>query len=133
MIGKRQIEQLAAQAAADIDAFYAEQLPGAVPPPPPCRDAKGIAMRPEALRPATAKATARARTTFRTRPASGEKPARKRMATLGVVYDAEPAPRRPPRRDRRPRRTRRAAPAALQATRDAQVTGRARSSLILMP
>ncbi|MEU9887744.1 hypothetical protein [Sphaerisporangium sp. NPDC051011] len=42
-----------------------------------------------------AKAVARARATFRTRLASGEKPARKRMATLGVVYDAEPAPRRP--------------------------------------
>ncbi|WP_308201451.1 ISKra4 family transposase [Sphaerisporangium perillae] len=33
--------------------------------------------------------------TFRTRLAAGEKAARKRMATLGVVYDAEPAPRRP--------------------------------------
>ncbi|MEV4189760.1 ISKra4 family transposase, partial [Streptosporangium canum] len=43
----------------------------------------------------TAKAAARARATFRTRLAAGEKPARKRMATLGVVYDAEPAPRRP--------------------------------------
>jgi hypothetical protein len=58
-------------------------------------DGKGIAMRPEALRPATAKAAARARATFRTRLTAGEKPARKRMATLGVVYDAEPAPRRP--------------------------------------
>lgn len=58
-------------------------------------DGKGIAMRPEPLRPATAKAAARARATFRTRLAAGEKPARKRMATLGVVYDAEPAPRQP--------------------------------------
>ncbi|MBE1586741.1 hypothetical protein H4W80_004999 [Nonomuraea angiospora] len=98
VIGKRQIEQLVAQAAVDVDAFYAAQILL------PCTsstvlalsvDAKGIAMRPEALRPATAKAAARARATFRTRLASGEKPARKRIATLGVVYDAEPAPRRP--------------------------------------
>lgn len=98
VIGKRQIEQLVAQAAADVDAFYAARTPL------PCTastvlvlsvDGKGIAMRPEALRPATAKAAARAKATFRTRLAAGEKPARKRMATLGVVYDAEPAPRRP--------------------------------------
>ncbi|MFF4625841.1 ISKra4 family transposase [Nonomuraea jabiensis] len=98
VIGKRQIEQVVARAAADVDAFYATRTVL------PCTastvlvlsvDGKGIAMRPEALRPATAKAAARARATFRTRLASGEKPARKRMATLGVVYDAEPAPRRP--------------------------------------
>ncbi|TMR89771.1 ISKra4 family transposase [Nonomuraea basaltis] len=98
VIGKRQIEQLVAEAAADVDAFYAAQT---LLPCTSCTvlalsvDAKGVAMRPEALRPATAKAAARARATFRTRLASGEKAARKRMATLGVVYDAEPAPRRP--------------------------------------
>ena len=32
---------------------------------------------------------------MRTRLAAGEKPNRKRMATLTCVYDAEPAPRRP--------------------------------------
>src|SRR5436189_1231282 len=32
---------------------------------------------------------------MRTRLAAGEKPNRKRMATLACVYDAEPAPRRP--------------------------------------
>ncbi|GAA4983910.1 hypothetical protein HD597_000708 [Nonomuraea thailandensis] len=98
VIGKRQIEQAIVQAAVDVDAFYAARTPL------PCTartvlaigvDGKGIAMRPEALRPATAKAAARARATFRTRLAAGEKPARKRMATLAVVYDAEPAPRRP--------------------------------------
>jgi hypothetical protein len=52
-------------------------------------------MRPEALRPATAKAAAHRTNTFRTRLAAGEKSCRKRMATLGVVYDADPAPRRP--------------------------------------
>jgi hypothetical protein len=77
--------------------------------PQPCTDAtvlvvsvdgKGVVMRPEALREATLKATLKAAVAkgagaYRTRLASGEKPARKRMATLGVVYDATPAPRRP--------------------------------------
>lgn len=98
VIGKRQIEDLIVASAQDIDAFYADQTPQ-----PRTReellvlsfDGKGIAMRPGALRPATRKAAARAKRTFRTRLASGEKPARKRMATLAVVYDAEPAPRRP--------------------------------------
>jgi hypothetical protein len=57
-------------------------------------DAKGIVMRPGALRPATAKAAAR-QSRMRTRLAAGEKPNRKRMATLACVYDAGPAPRRP--------------------------------------
>jgi hypothetical protein len=51
-------------------------------------------MRPEALREATAKAAARLRK-MRTRLATGEKQARKRMATLVTVTGAEPAPRRP--------------------------------------
>src|SRR5260370_9181485 len=51
-------------------------------------------MRPGALRPATAKAAAR-QARMRTRLTAGEKPDRKRMATLACVYDAEPAPRRP--------------------------------------
>jgi hypothetical protein len=51
-------------------------------------------MRPEALRAATAKAAAKLGK-MRTRLASGEKPDRKRMATLVTVYDAGPAKRRP--------------------------------------
>jgi hypothetical protein len=97
VIGKRQIEQAVVGAAADIAAFYAARIPM------PCTastllvisaDAKGIVMRPGALRPATAKAAAR-QGRMRTRLAAGEKPSRKRMATLAAVYDAEPAPRRP--------------------------------------
>jgi len=97
VIGKRQIEQAVVKAAADIAAFYAARIPV------PCTagtllvisaDAKGIVMRPGALRPATAKAAAR-QGRMRTRLAAGEKPNRKRMATLACVYDAEPAPRRP--------------------------------------
>ena len=98
VVGKRGIEQLTVPAAADIDAFYQAVVPQ------PCSDAtvlvlsvdgKGVVMRPEALREATVKAAqAKGANTYRTRLASGEKQGRKRMATLGVVYDATPAPRR---------------------------------------
>jgi hypothetical protein len=86
-------------AAADIDAFYQ-----AVVPQPATDDTvlvcsvdgKGVVMRPEALRAETRKAAAaKGASRYRTRLASGEKQGRKRMATLGVVYDADPAPRRP--------------------------------------
>jgi hypothetical protein len=97
VIGKRQIEESVVHAAADIPAFYAARIPQ------PCTrgslvvmsaDCKGVAMRPGALRTATAKAAARLGK-MRTRLASGEKPNRKRMACLVTVYDAEPAKRRP--------------------------------------
>jgi hypothetical protein len=97
VIGKRQIEQAVVNAARDITAFYAARIPE------PCTastllvisaDAKGIVMRPGALRAATARAAAR-QGKMRTRLTAGEKPNRKRMATLACVYDAEPAPRRP--------------------------------------
>jgi hypothetical protein len=99
--GKRQLEELVRSAACDIDAFYARRTPM------PCTaevllvlsaDGKGIVMRPEGLRPATRRAAEgkrRGRGVFRTRLASGEKPCRKRMATLACVYDAAPAVRRP--------------------------------------
>ncbi|WKK26882.1 ISKra4 family transposase [Streptomyces olivoreticuli] len=98
VLGKRQLARLLVEAAKDIDAFYDAK---AVEPCPASTvlvlsvDGKGIVMRPEALREATRQAAAKRRHTFRTRLAAGEKSARKRMATLGVVYDAEPAPRRP--------------------------------------
>jgi hypothetical protein len=97
VMGKRQVEQAVVSAACDIAAFYAARVPV------PCTastllvisaDAKGIVMRPEALRPAAAKAAAR-QGRMRTRLVAEEKPNRKRMATLACVYDAEPAPRRP--------------------------------------
>ena len=62
VIGKRQVEQAVVSAACDIAAFYAARVPV------PCTastllvisaDARGIVMRPGALRPATAKAAAR--------------------------------------------------------------------------
>jgi hypothetical protein len=97
VIGKRQLEEAVVHAACDIPALYAARIPG------PCTaetllilsaDCKGIVMRPEALRAATAKAAAKLQK-MRTRLASGEKPNRKRMAALVTVYDAEPASRRP--------------------------------------
>jgi hypothetical protein len=97
VIGKRQVEQSVVSAAADVDTFYAARIPV------PCTaktllvisaDSKGIVMRPGALRPATAKAAAR-QGKMRTRLTAGEKPNRKRMATLACVYDADPSPRRP--------------------------------------
>lgn len=98
VVGKRQLLELVRRAAVDIDTFYASRMP--MPRTADelliiSADQKGIVMRPEALRPATAKAAARHARTFRTRLAAGEKPARKRMATLAAVYDAVPAPRRP--------------------------------------
>ena len=97
VMGKRQAEEAVVRSAADITGFYRSRVPG------PCTpqsllvlsaDSKGIVMRPGALRDATAKAAARLGK-MRTRLSAGEKPNRKRMATLVTVYDAEPAPRRP--------------------------------------
>jgi hypothetical protein len=52
-------------------------------------------MRPDALRPATAEAAAQALPKLATRLSKGEKRNRKRMAEVGSVYDAAPAPRTP--------------------------------------
>jgi hypothetical protein len=95
-IGKRQVEQLAVAAAADVNAFYAAHRPA-----PAASDVllvmqydgKGIVMRPEALREATAKAAAGARRKLATRLSPGEKNGRKRMAELGCVHDCAPVPR----------------------------------------
>ncbi len=52
-------------------------------------------MRPDALRPATAKAAAAGQRQLATRLSPGEKHGRKRMAELAAVYDCKPAPREP--------------------------------------
>jgi len=97
-LGKRQVEELTRRAAADIDAFYA-----AVQREPAADndvlvlsvDGKGIVMRPDSLRPATKKAAAEATTKLQTRLSKGEQPNRKRLATVGAVYDLTPVPRQP--------------------------------------
>jgi hypothetical protein len=96
-IGPRQTQELTVAAAADIDAYYKALVPA------PCTDqtllvlsadGKGVVIRPDALREGTARAAAaKGGNTMKTRLASGEKNGRKRMATLGTVYDAEPSPR----------------------------------------
>ena len=97
-LGKRQAEALAGRAAADIEDFYAQRRPQ----PGTGRevlvlsaDGKGIVMRPEALRPATANAAASATTKLSTRLSKGEKRNRKRLAEVGTVYDADPVVRSP--------------------------------------
>lgn len=101
-VGKRQLEVLAQRAAMDADAFYAQRRPG---PRPDADlvvlsvDGKGIVMRPEALRDNTKRnaaiKAAAGGPKLSTRLTGGEKLGRKRMAEVGAVYDAIPAPRTP--------------------------------------
>ncbi len=97
-LGKRQVEALAARAAVDIDDFYTARTPGVGTGDEvlvlSC-DGKGIVMRADALRPATAKAAATTTPKLATRLSKGEKRNRKRMAEVGAVYDAVPAARTP--------------------------------------
>jgi hypothetical protein len=95
-VGKRQVEQLARASAADFDDFYS------VSPRHRCAqgdvmvisaDGKGIVMRHEALREATAKAAAASAAKLETRVSKGEKKDRKRMATVGSVYEVTLLPR----------------------------------------
>ncbi|MCX5192285.1 ISKra4 family transposase [Streptomyces sp. NBC_00268] len=99
VLGKRRLEELVVASAVDVTAYYAARIPT------PCTremplviqvDGKGVVMRPEALREATRKAAAKtAAAGRRGRLAPGEKPNRKRMATVACVFDTAPAPRRP--------------------------------------
>jgi len=97
-VAKRQVEELAARAAADVEAFYDTS----VPEPGASGDVlvltvdgKGIVMRPDSLRPATERAAAAATTKLETRLSKGEKRNRKRLAEVGAVYDLAPVPRSP--------------------------------------
>jgi hypothetical protein len=56
-------------------------------------DGKGIVMRPESLRPATAAKAEAATNKLECRLSKGEKRNRKRLAEVGAVYDITPAPR----------------------------------------
>ena len=97
-LGKRQVEQLTARAAVDVDDFYTARAPAPGTDDEvlvlSC-DGKGIVMRTDALRPATATAAAKATPQLATRLSKGEKRNRKRMAEVGTVYDAVPAVRTP--------------------------------------
>ncbi len=97
-MGKRQVEQLAGQTTVDFDAFYTRRQVATGDPGDvlvlSC-DGKGVVMRPGALRRPTAQAAAKTNPKLATRLSKGEKRNRKRMAEVGAVYDATPAPRTP--------------------------------------
>jgi len=107
-IGKRQLEQITAAAAADAERFYQARLQdqggpaGAgqdqeerLPPLAISADGKGVAMRPEARRRRT-KAPEQKVRTFEKRAGTGEKKGCKRMAETGCVFDVA-VPDGPPR------------------------------------
>jgi len=102
-LGKRQVEELAVRAAVDFDAFYAERVSEAEKDRERGKDevlvlscdGKGIVMRTEALREATARAAKRASPKLKTRLSKGEKSGRKRIAEVGAVYEIKPVPRTP--------------------------------------
>lgn len=100
-IGKRQLEEIVAAAAADVAALYAVSAPaqpgqpdGDVPGPLALSaDGKGVAMRPESRR-KRAKAPGRRVKNFGKRPGIGEK-GHKRIAETACVFDVIPRPRTP--------------------------------------
>ncbi|MBI4545647.1 MAG: ISKra4 family transposase, partial [Gemmatimonadetes bacterium] len=91
---QRQIEELVQRAAIDFDDFYETRRQEGEGPPPAepeslmviTTDAKGVVMRKEDLRPGTRKAAERKGPKLTTRLSRGEKPGRKRMATVASVY-----------------------------------------------
>jgi hypothetical protein len=110
-IGKRQLEQLTAAAAADAERFCQDRPPGpetpagagdrdrggdgCLPPLGLSADGKGVAMLPGSCRPRRGKAGQRVRT-FGKRLGTGEKNGHKRMAETGCVFDVQ-VPGGPPR------------------------------------
>jgi len=114
-IGKRQLEEIVAAAAADVAGFYAiggpagqepageRQPDGAQPGPPEAgkalplalsADGKGVAMRPESRRKRGTKAPGQRVRNFATRPGIGEK-GHKRVAEVACVFDVIPRARTP--------------------------------------
>jgi hypothetical protein len=99
-IGKRQVEALAVASTIDFEAFYAARRPSAQPDTVGLlitADGSAFAVRPQALRPATAKA-AQARTAAAAASGWPEDPtqlrkSKKRSAELVCVADIPPVPR----------------------------------------
>lgn len=95
-VGKRQVEALTARAAVDVEDFYGSREPTPTDANDVLvisADGKGIVMRPEALRPQTARKAKAATQKLKTRLSKGEKRNRKRLAEVGAVYDLEPVAR----------------------------------------
>jgi len=97
-IGKRQVEQLAARAAVDFEAFYRQrertiEAEGEDDVLVLSCDGKGVVMRPEALRAETKQRAESSERKLQTRLSRGEKRNRKRMAEVTAVYEITPAQR----------------------------------------
>jgi hypothetical protein len=131
-IGKRQLEQITAEAAADAAGFEAalppEQGAGPLALSP---DAKGVAMLPGALRRRGAKAPGQRVKNFAKRRGTGEK-GHKRMAQAGCVFDvAVPDEPRTPEQilTRRPGQPPPQAPEAAGTWYTADITGGAAETI----
>jgi len=91
-IAKRQIEQLAARAASDFDAFYElrqRERQATTDLLVISTDGKGVVMRQEDLREATRKRAEASANKVETRLSPGEKADRKRIAQVCTVYSVE--------------------------------------------
>jgi hypothetical protein len=109
-VGKRQLQQITAGAAADAERFYrdraaavpaaGEQGPG-LPPLALSGDGKGVAMLPGARRGRTKAPDQKVRT-FEKRAGTGEKKGHKRMAETGCVFDVIAQQPRTPEQVMRP-------------------------------
>lgn len=95
-IGTRQLRELTLAAAQDVDAFYAQRertVPDGKDLLVLSCDAKGVVMRPAALREQTRTQAQSASGKLKTRLSKGEKTNRKRMAEIVTVYELAPEPR----------------------------------------
>ncbi|MGH9029452.1 MAG: ISKra4 family transposase [Acidimicrobiales bacterium] len=98
VVAKRQVEFLSSRGARDVEAFYETRAHTKTEDEDVLvisADGKGIVMRPDSLRAATAKAAKDATKKLETRLSKGEKRNRKRLAEVGCVYDVSPVPRSP--------------------------------------
>lgn len=95
LIGKRQLEQMAREASQDFDIFYQRRpiLTAAEDVLALSCDGKGIVMLKRYLREQTRKAAEASRNKLNTRLSKGEKSKRKRIATIGAVFDCAPLSR----------------------------------------
>jgi hypothetical protein len=95
-IGTRQLRELTLAAAQDVGSFYAQRertVPDGEDLLVLSCDAKGVVMRPEALREQTRTQAQDASGKLKTRLSKGEKQGRKRMAEIVTVYDLTREPR----------------------------------------
>lgn len=94
-VALRQVEDLTRAAAVDMDAFYMDGRGDLATEPTSellvlTADQKGVVMRREHLRPGTREKAETSRPKLESRHTKGEKPNRKRMATVAAVYTVAP-------------------------------------------